>query len=465
MSTTVFNTPIIPSRVTYYELNEPRDFDVRAICCFCALGFFLDDDTYFKNKKAFKPASRYEVDATGNVLYQDSYFEWKYNPEERTLRDVVDEYAALLSNVIKKGISDKIILPLSGGLDSRTLAAAVASMKMNAHAYSYEFENGHPESAYGARIAQACNFQFTSWKVSNGYLWSAIDQLAQINQCYAEFTHPRQLAFLNKYSTLGDQFLLGHWGDVFFDDMGVADGISFQDQVEVVLHKIVRRGGMDLASMMWKHWALEGSFNDYLRERVASLLKNIKIENSANARIRAFKSLHWAPRWTSVNLSVFEAAKPILVPYYDNLICEFITKVPEQFLAGRQIQIEYLKKYSPKLAAIPWQKHYPFSVNTYKWNVSPINWPYRAYSKALRLLSREQYTLRNWELQFKGFSNEENLHNALFKNRDLLQLIPTEIITNIWKGFQQTDAVYYSHPISMLLTLSLFTKQNKQRED
>src|SRR5690606_37876753 len=189
-----------------------------------------------------------------------------------------------------------------------------------------------------------------------------IEKIASINQCYTEFTHPRQAAVLEKIAKLGDVFSLGHWGDVLFDDMKVNDNLSFESQVDLMFKKVLKKGGLMLGQKLWQDWQIEGNFEVYLKGRIRDLLKEINIPSNANAQIRAFKSTYWAPRWTSVNLSLFESAKPITLPYYDNRMCEFICSVPEKYIPGRQIQIAYLKMQIPALEKIEWQDHRPFNL-------------------------------------------------------------------------------------------------------
>lgn len=174
--------------------------------------------------------------------------------------------------------------------------------------------------------------------------------------------------------------------------------------------------------------------------------------------------MYWAPRWTSVNLSIFESVRPITLPYYDNRMCEFICTVPEKHLAKRQIQIEYLKQRSPELARIPWQEQWPFNLYNYQWNRAPFNWPYRGWSKFKRTLSKKMVTQRNWELQFLGEENDRHLQHHLFDNTAFTSLVPKEITQKIYKNFRDIDAVKYSHPLSMLLTLSLFSKQQPPQQ-
>jgi hypothetical protein len=182
------------------------------------------------------------------------------------------------------------------------------------HTYSYGFVDSFGETRYGRRIAEALGWPFQDLQIPRGYLWRVIDELARTNGCYADFTHPRQMAVIDEIAPLGDMFLLGHWGDVLFDNAGLAARTSETELVGIVVSKIVKRGGIALASALWTAWGLSGDFERYLHDRVAELLASIRIDD-VNSRFRAFKSMYWAPRWTSANLSVFETKHPIHLPY------------------------------------------------------------------------------------------------------------------------------------------------------
>lgn len=449
---------IIPTSSTFLGSQETLDY--KAICIFAATGFFLEDDTFYKEQKVLKPAHDYQIE-NDVVIASKPYFKWHYTPVERPLSQIVQEYAVLFETIIKEQVGNqKVILPLSGGLDSRTQAAALFHLGNEVQSYSYAFEGGHDETKYSKKIAQTCGFPFQALKVPNAYLWGKIERLAKINGCYSEFTHPRQMAFIDQYESMGDIFSLGHWGDVLFDDMGVSDDLLFDEQVAIVIKKIVKKGGMELAEALWEFWGLDGDFKSYLLERISQLLSEINIPN-ANAQIRAFKSLYWAPRWTSVNLSVFESTRSISLPYYDNRMCEFICSVPEKYLSGRQIQIEYLKLRMPALAAIAWQDHRPFNLYYYQWDKKPWNLPYKIYDKLKRTVASKQLVQRNWELQFLGESNDKELQKWLFDNEFFKNLVSEDLVRQFYVNFKNGDAVYYSHPVSMLLTLSLFTKLKK----
>lgn len=454
-------TPIIPYRTDF--IGEKLTLDLEAICVYAAVGFFLDTDTFYKELKVLRPATNYTLSDDNKAIKEEkSYFKWHYSPVERPFEQIVQEFATLFETIIaEQTAGKKVILPLSGGLDSRTQAAALAHLKADVNSYSYSFSNGHDEAKYSQKIAKVCGFPFQSWEVPKGYLWGIIEDLARINDCYSEFTHPRQMAFIDKYKDLGDVFSLGHWGDVLFDDMGVADDLSFEEQVNHLFKIVIKKGGMSLGKTLWEFWGLEGNFEEYIRKRIANLLKEINIPENANAQIRAFKSTQWCLRWTNTNLRVFESQRPMELPYYDDRMCEFICTVPEKYLSGRQIQIAYLKLRNPDLARISWQAQRPYNLYNYHLNKAPYNLPYRVFDKAKRSLKSHFTVQRNWELQFLGEENEKYLKKWLFENDKMNEIIPKELSLGFYDKFQNKDAVYYSHSVSMLLTLSLFFNLKK----
>ncbi|MNT98358.1 hypothetical protein D3C72_2409280 [compost metagenome] len=66
---------------------------------------------------------------------------------------------------------------------------------------------------------------------------------------------------------------------------------------------------------------------------------------------------------------------------------------------------------------------------------------------------------RNWELQFLGVENDRQLKQWLFENPAFTKFIDPAVVSEFYAKFTQEEAVYYSHSVSMLLTLSLFSKQ------
>ncbi len=454
-------TPIIPVQPDFVETKKNNTINYKAISLFAATGFFWETDTYWENKKTLYPATSNEIDEDHRLVSSYPYFKWNYTPKKNySFEEALEEFTELFETIIDEQIGDQqAILPISGGLDSRTQAVALKHLEKKVTAYSYSFSGGYAESAIAQQIAKACDFEFQEFFIPKGYLWDVIEDLAVINQCYSEFTHPRQMAVLPEFEKMEGVFSLGHWGDVLFD-LGAPEHYTEKDLVQLVKKKVIKKGGLELGTTLWQDWKLEGDFETYLEERIQALLNKIDIDH-VGAKMRAFKSLFWAPRWTSTNLSVFEKAHPITLPYYDNRMCEFICKVPEEYLANRKLQIAYIQKRNPAVANITWEDQRPFNLNNYHYNKMPYNLAFklgRKFRAGIQKIQQKKFIQRNWELQFVGEENERHLEGYLFDQK-FAEFLPSATTKKFYDKFKEEDDVFYSHPVSMLLTLSVWNKK------
>jgi len=443
---------------------KEESLDFSAIATFLALGFMLDDDTFYKKIKVCRPFTKYEINNQDKIISQEKMWEWHYSPKEKPFNIIFDEFSDLFEELVLSGTKDNnILLPISGGIDSRTLFVPMKENLSKLTLYAYEYEGGHNESQYGRKLAENYNLPFYSQTISSGYLWDKLDLIADLNNCFTDFTHPRQIAAIQQMEGLGDVILLGHWGDVLFDKQADSDATSFDEQVIQLKKKMIKPGGIELANDLWKYWDLEGSFDSYISDRLDKLYSRINIAH-ASARIRAFKSLYWAPRWTSINLSIFSQLGNMVLPYYSDEMCKFICTVPERHLNGRKIQIEYIKKYCPEAAQISWQKFHPLNLYQYQRFNQPQYYFVRAIKKTNRIfqrfLSKSSYPItRNWELHFLGERNFIQLRKKLLGNNNFNEFVPKFIIKKYLDNFQ-TNPVKYAHPLSMLLTLAVFSNNN-----
>ncbi|GAA4267992.1 asparagine synthase-related protein [Hyunsoonleella aestuarii] len=452
-------TPILPINKTIVKTQGKHELDLEAICLFIAFGFFFDTDTYWRDEVVLSPGTTNQLDEKDTLIASKKWFDWHYSPREISFQQTLHEFTNLFETIVKEQTTNKnVILPISGGLDSRTQAAALRNHP-NVKSYSYEYEHGYQETKIAKKIAATCHFPFQSFKVPKGYLWHCIEDLAEINQCYSEFTHPRQMAFFDSFRDMGDVFSLGHMGDLMFDSFGLPQ-LSFDEEADVLIKLLLKKGGFELANDLWQSWNLEGSFEAYFVLRLRELLKEIKIDNT-NAKLRAFKTNYFVSRWSSNNLAVFEALHTVTLPYYDNRMFEFICTIPEEHLSNRQLQIAYIKQNAPDLAKITWQEQRPFNLNNYHLNKVPYNLPYRVANKTKRVYNDfcgKPYVSRNWELQFVGKENDVHLKHWLFESK-LKDLIPLHIIQQFYDNFKEKDRIKYSHPVSMMLTLALFQEK------
>ena len=185
-------------------INKLENINTEAICYWFMTGFFFDGSDFQYNNHDDQESSK-------------SYDRWYYKPKDISFEETVIQFTKLFETLVDEHtIGRKIILPLSGGLDSRTLAVALRNNK-NVVAYSYEFEGGIKETQYAKMIADINEWDFHAYVIPKGYLWEKIDELSEINRCRTEFTHPRQMAVIKQISQLGEVNLSGSMGDLLFE--------------------------------------------------------------------------------------------------------------------------------------------------------------------------------------------------------------------------------------------------------
>ena len=117
-------TSIIPNKQQFAKIaNIEHILNLEAICVFVATGFFMGNDTYWRDLICLAPGHTHELDEKGFLLKSTPAFHWHYSPRDITFQVALDEYTALLAQITKDQVGDsQVILPLSGGLDSRSQA-------------------------------------------------------------------------------------------------------------------------------------------------------------------------------------------------------------------------------------------------------------------------------------------------------------------------------------------------------
>ena len=127
------------------------------------------------------------------------YWKWHYSPRDITFNDALEEFSNLFEKLVINGVRDKnILLPISGGIDSRSLFVPVKNMT-NLILSSYEYDGGFSESETGQRLSEHYNIPLFSQKIQRGYLWNKIYEFHELNSCFTDFTHPRQVDAINNW--------------------------------------------------------------------------------------------------------------------------------------------------------------------------------------------------------------------------------------------------------------------------
>jgi asparagine synthase (glutamine-hydrolysing) len=144
--------------------------------------------------------------------------------------------------------------------------------------------------------------------------------------------------------------------------------------------------------------------------------------------------------------------------FYDQRITDFFQTVPSHFLVGRQFQIDYLKRFAPDLARIPWQA-YDADLYQYQW-FNTLLLPKRILKRLGRMLGGKKVLERNWEVQFLSGQGRSGLENWLLKSGlRLHEFLPPAQIKMLLEDFYRSPNASNGYTVSMLLTFSAWLEK------
>jgi hypothetical protein len=433
-----------------------RQLDWYGLAGFFSWGFFPQDRTHYEVVRLLRPATCYVFDENGQLCQEKRYWQWAHEPDKgRSYEDTVAEFAAIFEEVLAGQTADgRIALPISGGLDSRSIVAAVTGngrSLANFWAYSYGYTAGSIETRIGKQVAQARGLPSHSYTIQP-YLFANLERVMTCVEGFQDVTQCRQAAIAGPLRQQAEVVLAGHWGDVWLDTMGLPEQEP-PDLLESVIHKLEKGG----RTWLLDNFGLQGQMA-HLWEEVAANLEQYSHLNDLDFRVKAFKTDQWSWRWTTASLRMFQMAVWPRLPFYDNRLVDFFGTVPSHFLAGRRLQIDYLKRFAPDLARITWQ---PYQTNLYHsqhfhaWLV-----PARLLRKARRWLNRQPAIARNWEVQLLQGNGRRQLYDLLVRpGRPVHEFVSPTTIQSLLDAFYQRPESKSGYTVSMLLTFSTWLEQ------
>ena len=161
-----------------------KTLDWEALVSFFAFGFFMDEQTHYTDVSILPPHSVYYVGDDGRLRQQQRYWEWQHRVDAaRSYGETLEEYDMLLKQAMRRcTVGGEVALPISGGLDSRSLAA-VAERDSIAQAYSYGYSANSVEIKLGRRVAQSKGFDFTA-HVIDDYLFERLSRRNSVGSAW-----------------------------------------------------------------------------------------------------------------------------------------------------------------------------------------------------------------------------------------------------------------------------------------
>ncbi len=437
-------------------ISDRAQLDREALAAFCMIGFQPGDRTLVEGVRMLRPATRTVLDASGRLVSQGRYWEWTHNVDATLTRDeAVESFAAVWQDVVTEltGVG-RVAVPLSGGLDSRCAAAALCGQAGDADrllSYSYGYTPDSIEIRIARQVAEAAGLPFHAHVIERTLL-DDIELIDAALEGFQDVTQARQVAVRSLLREEADVVLGAHWGDVWMDALD-AEYTKGMSMLEVALDKVRKPGREHLQQLLFDGSGMRMDAEEVTRELLRSELARIPDFPDAAFRFTAFKTEQWSFRWTLASLRMYQCGAWTRLPFYDNRVTDLMATLPSDFVRGRRLQIDYLKRHHPSIARVEWQG---FAGNLFE--VDGFNTrllPRRAWRKLLRTLRPAYDPASNWRHQFHTATEKRRLAEMLHSSDSPLRSITD---AGMLHGFLDASAARnwdagrgYAH--SMLLTL------------
>lgn len=449
------NNCISTSFIALAKQKKQKQLNWEGITGFMAMGYFSNDTTYLEDISIFEPASYYRFDAEMSLVQKERYWQWYYEPSLVDRKEQLQQLQEALHHCLDVSTENyKTAIPISGGLDSRLLAGELTNDTQHNYKQITAFSYGYTKQSHETKIAEAiaAKRNITLHKyVLPDYLFERLDDITEAVELFQYIDGTRQASATRWLQHNADIVVGGHWGDVWMNDMSVADG-----QLQPAFEKKVIKKGADwlLNNICNRHLS---NSKDYLNDYFSSFIHGISYIASDDMKMKIYKTDQWSFRWTTASVRMYQwAAMPVL-PFYDRRVAELFLQIPVKDVKDRRLEIAYIKQYYSDLAKVKWQE---YDANLYNYPYfNNRNVAYRAVKKIQRGVSKQPAIQRNWEVFYLNPRGKKHLQDKLLHNTKLHDMVSAEKIQQLIEAFYRNPTAANGYTISMLLTFAVFLEK------
>lgn len=341
--------------------------EATALASMLTFGYHIGDLTLVKGVKSLPNACQLEYRAFDDRLRMDRYWDYPYG-EAEPLRGSKDELAASLHGHLTTAVRrqlrrvNKILLPISGGMDSRTLAGLLAQTGFTGEVIAYSYgQPGSNDVRYGRALARRLGYPHVAIAPPADFVTRHLEEAAwrfdaewSAKNAWIRFAH-RQPGLLD---TGGGTLLHGLMGDIVLGSDLFGHRRKAGDSPLAI--EALRQAFLDCQVSYMPVSELGSVFSADLSAEVTAGL-NALIDRTLEpllglppffALTRA-EFVHRQRRRTAWLVRCVEEDIPAITPFLDRDVVDFSTQVPYELFHDKQLYKHMIRQHLPAIAAIP----------------------------------------------------------------------------------------------------------------
>jgi len=329
-----------------------KNVDHSAIASLFFFGFVMENKTYFESIKLLPPASLLVF--KNNQISISNY--WDFNFLDRNEGKTQDYYEQRLGNLILQAIQRhvkdgvRITVPLSGGLDSRTILASIGKEHYPINTVTFGTKD-MDDVKIARRVSETLGTNHDYLEILPEDIINSAKKVVNITDGMISFLHSTGNMKLELIREHTDVCLDGMqpFGS-FFSPFAL-----FKRKKKLLIADYLFRPiSTDLAKSLFIH-SYYKKIRDYPREIVENISRKCK-STSTSSIIDYSIATQYVRRFVNYGNLVKRTHVQVRSPFFDNDLVDFIVNTPPH---ERRYQYLYTRTFSrlfPELSKIPWEK-------------------------------------------------------------------------------------------------------------
>ena len=340
------------------KLGAEKTLRKDAIVDFFLFGYLLEDNTFFEHIHQLSPASILEISKKG--IKHTKYWDYEYDEEydARPKDELIDELGALLQRAVERRIKkDKtIIIPLSGGLDSRAILAAALRCTAKDNIITFTFgEKGSFDFEIGKMVAEKVGVMNIPLEVEKadfeGLYNISIDDIEGMVDATPYFA----ISGYKEMKKYGDKLHIGYMGDPIMGshistkmlNKKLKSEQKYRDAKSIIFEKH-RLNDLENVRRLFNPSYINTENLDYSFKRTLDELKRISNEDMANyCAIWDYK--HRQGKYTMFTVFRYRELFNYSTPFLDNELIDFMLKIPPELRLDENLYRQMLLNKYPEL--------------------------------------------------------------------------------------------------------------------
>jgi asparagine synthase (glutamine-hydrolysing) len=339
--------------------NMTPKIDRRAVSEFFTLSFLLGDKTFFEGVRLMKPASIIVLYKKENKIETMQYWDFSVPKRRFNVQDnLFEEFRRLMEKAIERSIrgSKKVGVFLSGGLDSRAIAAFASKSGAEVVAFSFGPKDSF-EQKIAMQVAQRLNIKIVVREIPSDFIANYAEEIVYRGDGMIRIRDCHFIALLDEVKSMVDVVLLGTFGGELFGSKVTKKLRNIKSKEEVISYLFQKNAiGIQLKEYQKVFEKCFVNERSKLLERFRETFDQIPFDNPEdiveyweyrNRQVRyifqSFQYLNW----------FFETRHPFLDA---DLVEFFAFKLPFNMRINERFLQKAINYCFPSLSDIPWER-------------------------------------------------------------------------------------------------------------